>query len=90
MTKAELVSKVAECAGLKKADAEKAVSAVFATIAESMKTEKVSIVGFGSFSTKVRPARTAKNPATGATIEVPAKKVPQFSAGKALKDEIAK
>lgn len=50
--------------------------------------DKVQLVGFGSFEVKERAARTGKNPATGATIEIPASKAPAFKAGKALKDAI--
>ncbi len=90
MTKAELISKVAEGAGLSKKDADKAVSAVFAAITDSLvKGDKVQLVGFGTFSVKDRPARTAINPATKEKVNVPATRVPAFKAGKALKDEVA-
>ncbi len=89
MNKAELVSKVAEKAGLSKKDAEKAVAAVFDSIQDTLKAgDKVQLVGFGTFETRERGARTGRNPRSGETIEIPASKVPAFKAGKALKDAI--
>ncbi|MEA4892066.1 MAG: HU family DNA-binding protein [Peptococcaceae bacterium] len=89
MNKAELVSMVAEKTGLSKKDAEKAVAAVFDSIQESLTAgEKVQLVGFGTFETRERGARTGRNPRSGATIEIPASKVPAFKPGKALKDAV--
>ena len=89
MNKADLINALAEKNGLKKKDAEAAVNAVLDLIAEALKKgEKVAIMGFGSFETKTRAARTGKNPATGATIQIPASKAIVFKAGKALKDMI--
>lgn len=89
MNKADLINALAEKNGLKKKDAEAAVNAVLDLIAEALKKgEKVAIMGFGSFETKTRAARTGKNPATGATIEIPASKAVVFKAGKALKDSV--
>lgn len=89
MNKADLINALAEKNGLKKKDAEAAVNAVLDLIAEALKKgEKVAIMGFGSFETKTRAARTGKNPATGATIQIPASKAIVFKAGKALKDSI--
>ncbi|MBO9428338.1 HU family DNA-binding protein [Sulfitobacter sp. R18_1] len=69
--------------------AEKAFDAVFDTIADAMKSgEKVDVRGFGSFSVRDQAARKARNPATGETIDVPAKKAPAFKAGKQLKDAL--
>lgn len=91
MNKAELVSAVAEKADMSKKDAEKAVSAVFATIEESLaQSEKVQLVGFGTFEVKERAERTGRNPQTKETIVIPAAKVPGFKAGKALKDAVQK
>ncbi|TGE34081.1 HU family DNA-binding protein [Desulfosporosinus sp. Sb-LF] len=91
MNKAELVSAVAEKADMSKKDAEKAVSAVFATIEESLaQSEKVQLVGFGTFEVKERAERTGRNPQTKETILIPAAKVPGFKAGKALKDAVQK
>lgn len=89
MNKADLINALAEKNGLKKKDAEAAVNAVLDLIAEALKKgEKVAIMGFGSFETKTRAARTGKNPATGATIQIPASKAIVFKAGKALKDSV--
>jgi len=89
MSKKELVAYVAEKASLSKKDAEAAINAVFDGITEALKTDgKIQLIGFGSFETKERAARTGRNPATGETIEIPASKTPSFKAGKALKDAI--
>ena len=91
MNKAELITAVAEKAGLSKKDAELAVNAAVGTITESLqKGEKVQIVGFGVFDVKERAARIGRNPQTRKEIEIPASKIPQFKAGKALKDAVAK
>jgi DNA-binding protein HU-beta len=89
VTKADLVNSIAEKAGLSKADAEKALKAFTDAVAEALKAgEKVSLVGFGTFSVGERAARQGQNPQTGAKINIPAAKVPKFKAGKALKDSI--
>ncbi len=89
MTKADLVNSIAEKAGLNKADAEKALKAFTDAVTDAMKAgEKVSLVGFGTFSVGDRAARQGQNPQTGAKINIPAAKVPKFKAGKALKDAI--
>ena len=89
MNKSQLVEVVAIKSGVKKKDAELVVNALTETILDSMKNgEKVQIVGFGTFDVKVRDARTARNPKTGESIEVPATKHPAFSASKALKDQL--
>ena len=89
MTKADLVNSIAEKAGLSKADAEKALKAFTDAVTDALKAdEKVSLVGFGTFSVGQRAARTGQNPQTGAKINIPAAKVPKFKAGKALKDSI--
>ncbi len=89
MTKADLVNSIAETAGLNKADAEKALKAFTDAVTDAMKAgEKVSLVGFGTFSVGDRAARVGQNPQTGAKINIPAAKVPKFKAGKALKDAI--
>ena len=91
MNKAELVSAVAEKADMSKKDAEKAVKAVFEVIEESLaQSEKVQLVGFGTFEVKDRAERTGRNPQTKETIMIPAAKVPGFKAGKALKDAVQK
>jgi len=89
LNKAELVSAVAEKADMSKKDAEKAVKAVFEVIEESLaQSEKVQLVGFGTFEVKEREERTGRNPQTKETILIPAAKVPGFKAGKALKDAV--
>ena len=89
MTKADLVNSIAEKAGLNKADAEKALKAFTDAVTDALKAgEKVSLVGFGTFSVGDRAARQGQNPQTGAKINIPAAKVPKFEAGKALKDAI--
>lgn len=89
MNKTELVAAVAEKAGLTKVDAEKAVKASIDAITEALvKGEKVQLVGFGTFEVREKDASVARNPQTGATIEVPAHKAPAFKAGAALKDAV--
>lgn len=89
MNKAELIEAIVAKTEMSKKDADVALSAVVDAIKDALKAgEKVQLVGFGTFSVKERAARTGKNPATGATIEIPACKVPAFAAGKALKDSI--
>ena len=89
MNKADLVNHVASAAGLTKASAGDAVEAVLAGITGSLAGgNAVSLVGFGTFSVADRSARTARNPRTGAPINVPASKAPKFKAGKALKDAV--
>ncbi len=91
MNKTELIAAVAEKASLSKKDAAAAIAAVVASVTEALaKGDKVQLVGFGSFDVKARPARVGRNPRTGKEIKIPATKVPVFSAGKALKDAVAK
>ena len=72
-------------------DAEKAVNAVIACIGDALASgDKIQIAGFGTFEVRERAAKTARNPRTGETIDVPACKVPAFKAGKGLKDKVAK
>ncbi len=91
MNKAEFIDAVAAKAGLSKKDAKGAVDAVLETITETLvKKESVSFIGFGTFSTSERAARTAKVPNTDKTVEVPATTVAKFKVGKALKEAVAK
>ena len=91
MNKAELIATVAEVAGLSKKDSEKAVNATFDAITAALEAgEKVSLVGFGAFDVKERAARMGRNPRTKEEVEIPASRVPQFKAGKALKDAVSK
>lgn len=89
MNKTELIAAVADKAGIAKKDAEKAVAAVIDTIAAELKKDgKIQLVGFGTFETRKRAARTGINPQTKQTIKIAASKVPVFKAGKALKDAV--
>jgi DNA-binding protein HU-beta len=89
MNKADIINKVHEALGGTKVDAEKAVETMIDGIVDSLKSgDEVSIAGLGIFSAKMRNARTARNPRTGETIEVPSMRVPKFRAAKALKDAV--
>ena len=89
MNKAELTAAIVKKTGFTKKDAEKAIAAVTDVITETLAAgEKVQIVGFGAFETKVRAERMGRNPKTGEDIPIPATKVPVFKAGKALKDAV--
>jgi DNA-binding protein HU-beta len=89
MNKADIISKVTEVLGSTKADAERAVDAMFGSIEAAMKDgDQVSIAGFGIFEAKMRAAREARNPRTGEAVQVPAMRVPKFRAAKALKDSV--
>jgi len=89
MNKSELVSYVASTGGLSKTAAGDAVEAVLGGITSTLAAgDSVSLVGFGTFSVVDRAARTARNPRTGAAIEVAASKAPKFKPGKALKDAV--
>ena len=89
MNKADIVDKVHDVLGGTKADAERAVEAMIGSVVDSLKTgDEVSIAGLGIFSTKMRPARTGRNPRTGESIEIAAMRVPKFRAAKGLKDAV--
>lgn len=89
MNKNDLVSKVADDAGLSKADAAKAVDSVFDSITDSLKAgTEVRLVGFGTFAVAERAASEGRNPRTGEPITIAASKQPKFKAGKALKDAV--
>lgn len=89
MNKTELVAAMAEKAEISKKDAEKALKAFTETVAEELKKgEKIQLVGFGTFETSKRAARTGKNPQTGKAIKIPASTAPKFKAGKGLKDTV--
>ena len=84
MNKADLVAAIA-ATGLKKADAQKALDATIDAIAGALKKgEKVQLIGFGTFSVAEKAARKGINPATKQVIDIPAKKVVKFKAGKGL------
>ncbi len=83
MNKGDLINKVATEAGLSKAQAGKALDSVINTVQKSLKKgDKVTLVGFGTWSVAKRSARVGRNPQTGAAIKIPAKKVVKFKAGK--------
>ncbi len=87
--KASLVEVLHQTIGCTKADAERGVDAIIDTVVNTLKDGgEVSIAGLGIFAVKQRKARTARNPKTGATVQVPAMKVPKFRAAKALKDAV--
>ena len=89
MNNADLADALAADQGLTKADARKAVDALFAAITEAaVRGEEVSLNGFGKFKVKDTPAREGRNPATGATIQIAASKKLAFSAAKAVKDRL--
>ena len=91
MNKTELVSAVAEKIGSSKKDAENVVGAVFDVISDAMaQGERVQLVGFGSFEVKTRAAHKGHNPKTKSEIVIPETKIPQFKAGKALKETVNK
>jgi len=91
MNKTELINAIAEKSGLSKKDSEKALCAAVDSVKEALKKgDKVQLIGFGSFETKSRAERIGRNPKTKEEIKIPASRVPQFKAGKALKDAIAK
>ena len=89
MNKNDLISQVADDAGLSKADATKAVDAVLDNIAGSLSNGgEVRLVGFGTFSVTHRKATTGRNSRTGEAIQIKASNQPKFKAGKALKDAV--
>jgi len=91
MNKSDLAKKVATDAEISLSAASKAVNVVFDGIIESLTSgEKVTIVGFGTFKTSIRKARTGRNPQTGEPMTIPEKRMATFSAGKELKDKVAK
>lgn len=90
MNKGDLVGEVVKIVGKKKV-AEEAVNCVLDSIAASLKKgDKVTLIGFGTFSVAKRAARMGRNPQTGKALKIKAKKVPKFVAGKKLKATVAK
>ena len=89
MKKVELVEAVAEKAGLTKADATRAIDATFEAITEALANgDKITLVGFGTFSVSERAAREGRNPRTGETVSIAARNAVSFKAGSALKDAV--
>ncbi|CAA9427210.1 HU family DNA-binding protein [Microcoleus sp. Pol7_A1] len=90
MNKGELVDVVAEKASVTKKQADAVLSAALEAIMEAVSDgDKVTLVGFGSFESRERKAREGRNPKTGDKMEIPATRVPAFSAGKLFKDRVA-
>ena len=88
MNKGDLISEVAKVVGTKK-EAQAAVDCVFASVTDALKRkDKVTIIGFGTFKAEERKARKGINPQTGKAIDIAAKTVPKFVAGKALKEAV--
>ena len=88
-TKAEIIDGVASICNVSKAEAQRAVDAVFTTITDNLtRGEEVRLTGFGSFSVAQRAARTGRNPQTGQTIQIQASRQPKFKAGSPLKDAV--
>ena len=89
MNKGDLINKVAETANLSKAQATDAVNCVLSSIGSTLKSgDKVAMIGFGTFSVNNRPARTGRNPKTGEAIQIKAKNVIKFKAGKELEKTV--
>lgn len=89
MTKAELIDKISTGAKLSKTDAAKALDSILNAVKVALKKgQRVTLIGFGTFSVSKRKARKGRNPRTGEEIKIPAAKVPKFTAGKILKDAV--
>lgn len=89
MNKGDLITKITEKADLSKTQATDALNAVLGTISETLQdNEKVTLVGFGTFSLNHRPAREGRNPSNGKTIQIAAKNQVKFKPGKELSDSV--
>ncbi len=89
MNKSELIEKMAEEAGITKTQAQAALNAFITSSAQALKQgDKISLIGLGTFSVSERSARKGRNPKTGKEINIAAKKVVRFRAGKALKGDV--
>ncbi len=89
MNKQELIAKIAKDTGSSKAGAAAAVDSLIDSITRSLKKgDTITFVGFGTFKTSQRKARTARNPQTGAPIKIPKRRVVRFTAGKSLKEAV--
>lgn len=89
MNKQQLIAKIVKDTGATKSLAAKTVNSLIANVTKALKRgETVTFVGFGTFKTAKRKARTARNPLTGASVKVPKRKAVRFTAGKALKSAI--
>jgi DNA-binding protein HU-beta len=91
MNKEELVAAVAKEANLTKSAAEQALNATLHAITSALSEgDKVTLVGFGTFEVRERAAREGRNPKTGEALKIDAKRVPSWSAGKGVKDAVAR
>ena len=91
MQKSDLIETIAAEAGISKAAADRALASLLGSVTKALKSgDRVSLVGFGTFSVSKRAARMGRNPQTGEPIKIKATKVPKFSAGKALKEAVNK
>ena len=89
MTKAELIEEVARVVEMSRKDSEVIVETIFQSIVRALRGgDKIEIRGFGSFSLSFRPARVGRNPKSGEKVQVPAKYVPPFKAGKELRERV--
>ena len=89
MNKGNLIDAIARDAAITKTQAQNALDSLVDNVQSALKQgQKVTVVGFGTFSASHREARTGRNPQTGAAIQIAAKKVVKFSAGKSLKDGV--
>ena len=89
MNKAELVEEVADQTGLTKRVSREAIDAITSAVGDSLaREERVTLVGFGSFQVMQRKARRGRNPQTGKELQIPAKKVPKFKAGRGLREAV--
>ncbi len=89
MNKTDMVTKLAEKNGMTKADAQKALNSLIEIISDEIKDGgRVALTGFGTFSIAERKPRTGRNPQTGQPIDIPARRVARFKAGKLLKDAV--
>ena len=89
MNKQDVVAKIAKDTGITKTSAAAVIESIIDGITRSLKKgDPVSFVGFGTFKISNRKARSARNPQTGAAIKIPKRRVPRFTAGKALKQAV--
>lgn len=90
MNKAELIEKIVNGAGITKVQANEALDSFTGAVVSALKKgDRVTLVGFGTFSVSARAARNGRNPQTGATLKIKARKVPKFKAGKLLSEKVA-
>jgi DNA-binding protein HU-beta len=91
MNKTDLIAQTIASTGIGRKEAEAAVNAVFEAMTKALaEGDRIQLIGFGSFETKDRPARTGRNPRTKEPVEIPASRTVAFHPGKALKDAVAK